>query len=78
MATIAGSFYKQTPGRNVPQLVPCPSSKDWLKIETLLRKVAKDETSKELRKISRLLYYILIKNTLLYYKIAGLKEVLKT
>ena len=54
------------------------SGKDWLKIETLLRKVAKDEGSKELRKISRLLYYISIQNLLLHHEIAGLKEVLKT
>jgi hypothetical protein len=44
------------------------SGKDWLKIETLLRKVVRDETSKELRKITRSLYYILIQNQLLYYK----------
>jgi hypothetical protein len=54
------------------------SSRDWLKIKTLLRKVAKDKTSKELRKISRSLYYIIIQNTLLYNKVIGLKEVLKT
>jgi hypothetical protein len=36
------------------------SGKDWLKIETLLRKVAKDEGSKELRKISRSLHHISI------------------
>jgi hypothetical protein len=54
------------------------SGRDWLKIKTLLRKVAKDETSKELRKISRSLYYITIQNTLLYDEVVGLKEVLKT
>jgi hypothetical protein len=48
------------------------SGKDWLKIETLLRKVAKDETSKELRKISRSLHHISIQNTLLHHEIAGL------
>lgn len=40
--------------------------------------MARDESSKELRKISCLLYYISVQNKLLYYKIAGLKEVLKT
>ncbi|KAJ8113337.1 hypothetical protein OPT61_g4512 [Boeremia exigua] len=54
------------------------SGKDWLKIETLLRKVAKDEGSKELRKISRSLHHISIQNSLLHHEIAGLKEVLKT
>ena len=54
------------------------SGKDWLKIETLLRKVAKEETSKELRKISRSLHHISIQNTLLHHEIIGLKEVLKT
>jgi hypothetical protein len=54
------------------------SGKDWLKIETLLRKVARDESSKELRKISRSLHHISIQNQLLHHEIAGLKEVLKT
>ena len=54
------------------------SGKDWLKIETLLRKVAKDEGSKELKKISRSLHHISIQNSLLHHEIAGLKEVLKT
>ena len=39
---------------------------------------AKDEDSKELRKISRSLHYISIQNSLLHHEIAGLKEVLKT
>jgi hypothetical protein len=43
-----------------------------------LRKVAKDKGSKELKKIKRLLHHILIQNSLLYYEIGGLKEVLKT
>ena len=54
------------------------SGKDWLKIETLLRKVAKDEGSKELRKVSRSLHHISIQNSLLHHEIAGLKEALKT
>lgn len=43
-----------------------------------MRKVAKDEGSKELKEIKRLLHHISIQNSLLYYEIAGLKEVLKT
>jgi hypothetical protein len=54
------------------------SGKDWLKIETLLWKVAKDKSSKELRKISRSLHHISVQNQLLHHKISGLKEVLKT
>jgi hypothetical protein len=54
------------------------SGSDWLKIETLLRKVAKDEGSKELKKIRRSLHHISIQNQLLHYEISGLKEVLKT
>jgi hypothetical protein len=54
------------------------SGKDWLKIETLLRKVARDEGSKELKKISRSLHHISIQNSLLHNEIAGLKEVLQT
>jgi hypothetical protein len=43
-----------------------------------LRRVAKDESSKELRKISRSLHHISVQNQLLHHEIAGLKEVLKT
>ena len=43
-----------------------------------MRKVARDEGSKELKKISRSLHHISIQNTLLHHEIAGLKEVLKT
>jgi hypothetical protein len=49
------------------------SGKDWLKIETLLRKVARDEGSKELKKISRSLHHISIQNSLLHQEVAGLK-----
>jgi hypothetical protein len=54
------------------------SGKDWLKIETLLRKVVRDESSKELRKISRSLHHISVQNQLLHHENQGLKEVLKT
>jgi hypothetical protein len=54
------------------------SGKDWLKIETLLRKVVRDETSKELRKITRSLHHISIQNQLLHHENQGLKEVLKS
>jgi hypothetical protein len=54
------------------------SGKDWLKIETLLRKVVRDETSKELRKISRSLHHISVQNQLLHHENQGLKEALKT
>jgi hypothetical protein len=54
------------------------SGKDWLQIETLLRKVVRDETSKELRKISRSLHHISVQNQLLHHENKGLKEVLKT
>jgi hypothetical protein len=43
-----------------------------------LQKVVRDKTSKELRKITRSLYHILIQNQLLYHENQGLKEVLKT
>lgn len=54
------------------------SGKDWLKIKTLLRKVVREEGSKEVKKLSRSLYYILAQNQLLHHRILGLKEVLKT
>ncbi|RYN16665.1 hypothetical protein AA0119_g13177 [Alternaria tenuissima] len=52
--------------------------KDWLKIETLLRKVVRGESSKELRKISRSLHHISVQNSLLHHENQSLKEVLKT
>ncbi|KAF2726832.1 hypothetical protein EJ04DRAFT_597115, partial [Polyplosphaeria fusca] len=54
------------------------SGKDWLKIETLLHKVAKDEGSKELRKISRSLHHISVQNQLLHHENQRLAEILKT
>jgi hypothetical protein len=54
------------------------SGKDWLKIETLLRKVASDQSSKELKKISRSLHHISIQNSLLHQEVAGLKQVIMT
>jgi hypothetical protein len=54
------------------------SGKDWLKIETLLRKAVRDETSKELKKLSRSLHHITVQNSLLHHKNLGLKEALKT
>ena len=43
-----------------------------------MRKVAKDEGSKELKKIRPSLHHISIQNSLLRHEIAGLKEVLQT
>ena len=54
------------------------SGKDWLKIETLLRKAVRDETSKELKKLSRSLHHITVQNSLLHHENLGLKEALKT
>ena len=54
------------------------SGKDWLKIETLLRKAVRDKTSKELKKLSRSLHHITVQNSLLHHKNLGLKEALKT
>ena len=77
---ILQQFEKPSPKSSDSNLSSNPvySSKDWLKIETLLRKVAKDEGSKELRKVSRSLHHISIQNSLLHHEIAGLKEALKT
>lgn len=46
----------------------------WLKMETLLREAAKDESSKEMRKIRRSLHHISIHNSILQHKIADLKS----
>ena len=54
------------------------SGKDWLKIETLLRGVAKDQGSKDLKKIRRSLHHISIQNSVLHHEIEGLKDILKT
>ena len=54
------------------------SGEDWLKIRTLLRKVAKDEGSRDLKKIKRSVHHISIQNSLLHHKVEGLEGVLKT
>ena len=43
------------------------SGKDWLKIETLLRKVVRDESSRELSKLSRSLHHSSVQNQLLHH-----------
>jgi hypothetical protein len=77
--TILQRFAKDTPEASDSSTSSSSvySGKDWLKIETLLRKVAQDESSKELRKISRSLHHISIQNSLLHHEIAGLREVVK-
>ena len=53
------------------------SSKDWLKVKTLIRNIATDRQSKDTQKVLRSLHYITIQNQLLYDEIQGLKSSLK-
>ena len=43
-----------------------------------MRKVAKDEGSKDMKKVKRSLHHISVQNSVLHHEITGLKEVLKT
>jgi hypothetical protein len=54
------------------------SGKDWLKIETLLRKVVKEEFRKEGHKLSRSIHHISIQNLLLHHKVDSLEQVIPT
>ncbi|KAF1363594.1 hypothetical protein EJ07DRAFT_103374, partial [Lizonia empirigonia] len=53
------------------------SSKDWLKVETLIRNITTDRRSKDTQKVLRSLHHITIQNQLLDEEIQGLKSSLK-
>jgi flagellar biosynthesis GTPase FlhF len=53
------------------------SGKDWLKIESLVRNISTDRSSKDTRKILRSLHHISIQNELLHNEIVGLKNSLQ-
>jgi hypothetical protein len=52
------------------------SGQDWLKIESLIRKSTRDESTKEAKKLRRSLHHISVQNELLHHEIQGLKEAL--
>jgi hypothetical protein len=52
------------------------SGEDWLKIKSLISQTARDESSKEAKKLRRTLHHISVQNELLHYEIQGLKEAL--
>jgi predicted metal-binding transcription factor (methanogenesis marker protein 9) len=52
------------------------SGKDWLKIESLIRTVAEDLSSKESRKVLRSLHHLSNQNELLHHELQGVKEAL--
>jgi len=71
--------------RNTPEvsssdesLTSVLSGLDWLKIKLLIRKALKDESSKEVKKLNRSLYYISAQNEILRHEIKGLKNALVT
>jgi hypothetical protein len=53
------------------------SGKDWLKIESLVRNISTDQSSKDTRKILRSLHHISIQNELLHNEIVGLRTSLQ-
>jgi hypothetical protein len=53
------------------------SEMDWLKIESLTRRTAKDESSKEVKKLRRNLHHISAQNSILKAEVQSLKEALK-
>jgi len=71
--------------RNTPKVLSSDKSLtlvlsglDWLKIKSLIRKVLKDKSSKEVKKLNRSLYHISAQNEILRHKIKGLKNALVT
>lgn len=54
------------------------SNEDWLKMETLLRRVARDESSRDAKKMRRSIHHISVQASLLQHEITGLKKTLKT
>ncbi|KAF1359491.1 hypothetical protein EJ07DRAFT_119946, partial [Lizonia empirigonia] len=53
------------------------SNEDWLKIETLLQRIAKDKSSRDAKKMRRSIHYISVKTSLLQHEIDGFKKILK-
>ncbi|KAF1953133.1 hypothetical protein CC80DRAFT_368493, partial [Byssothecium circinans] len=53
------------------------SGKDWLKIETLVRKAVRDEGSKEVQKLKRSLHHISVQNDILHAEVQGLTKALQ-
>jgi DDE superfamily endonuclease/Tc5 transposase DNA-binding domain len=52
------------------------SGKDWQKIQTLVKSVAKEQSSKETQKLQRSLHHISVQNDLLHTEIQGLRQAL--
>jgi hypothetical protein len=52
------------------------SGDDWHKIEALTRRIAKDQSSKEVKKLHRSLHHISAQNSILRGEIRGLREAL--
>ncbi|UPX18776.1 uncharacterized protein EKO05_0009067 [Ascochyta rabiei] len=54
------------------------SNEDWLKMESLLRRVAKDQGSSDAKKMGQSIHHISVKASLLQHEVDGLKKTLKT
>ena len=52
------------------------SGKNWRKIERLVKSTVKDQSSKDVKKLSRSLHHISVQNELLHHEVDGLKEAL--
>lgn len=76
---ILNRFTSSNPGTSESQgsSTSCYSGEDWLKIQSLIRSVAKDESSKETRKLRRSLHHLTVSNQLLHHDMEGLREALK-
>ncbi|KAF1975233.1 hypothetical protein BU23DRAFT_459235, partial [Bimuria novae-zelandiae CBS 107.79] len=69
-STLDGSQLSKTLGS-------CYSKGDWPKVETLVRKSAKDVHSCELKKVLRTLHHLVAQNKLIYYELEGVKDALR-
>jgi hypothetical protein len=52
----------------------CYSGEDWLKIQSSIRSITKDESSTETRKLRRSLHHLTVSNQLLHHDMEGLKK----
>jgi hypothetical protein len=52
----------------------CLSEEDWLKLESIIRRMVKDQSDKNVKKLCRSLHHISVQNSILHGEIRGLRD----
>jgi hypothetical protein len=52
----------------------CLSGEDWLKLESIIRRMVKDQSDKNVKKLCRSLHHISVQNSILHGEIRGLRD----